>query len=148
MLTTNTQASLLEIKKTFKAPLSRVFKAWTEPEQMTQWFGCGKAQEVHVEQDFRVGGDFCVEVACSDGEQVRMSGTFLEIVPNAKLVYTWNNTSSEFPASDTLVKVEFIDKGDSTEIVLQHSKFNRPVSVQGHTMGWTACFEKLEALLQ
>lgn len=137
--------SILEIQRTIKAPVAKVFKAWTEPDQMNKWFGCNTADSVRISQDFKVGGEYRIDVHCTDGRTVTASGSFLEIVPNRKLVYSWNNTSLEHPATDTLVSVEFIDKGDTTEISLTHSKFDRPVSVQGHSMGWGAALDKLEA---
>ena len=146
MQTTKTDASALEMRKTLKAPVAKVFKAWTEPEQITKWFGCGKTESVRVTQDFRVGGEYRVDLLCDDDENVSMFGTFLEIERDSKLVYTWNNTSAEYPAKDTLVTVEFIDKGDTTEMILKHSKFDKPVIAQGHTMGWGASLDKFAAL--
>jgi len=145
-MTTKTDVSALEMRKTLKAPVDRVFKAWTEPEQMIKWFGCWETSTVNIQQDFRVGGDYSHHIHCEDGKNVTMSGTFLEIVPNKKLVYTWTSTSEEYPAVDTVVTVEFNETGATTELVLKHSKFDRPISVQGHSVGWGAALDKFEAL--
>jgi uncharacterized protein YndB with AHSA1/START domain len=146
MITTKTE-NMLEMRRTFKVSPERMFQIWTEPEHMVNWFGCQKATKVEVEQDFRVGGEYRVAVLLTDGEEVIMTGTFLEIAASSKLVYSWSNTSVEFPASDTLVCVEFIERPTGTEVVLTHSKFSKPVSVQGHSMGWGNCFENIAALL-
>ena len=113
---------------------------------MTKWFGCFETQSVRIEQDFRVGGDYKIKINHSENISVTMSGSFLEIVPNEKLVYSWNSDSVEYPAHNTLVTVEFFDKGATTEILLKHSKFDRPVSVQGHSMGWGGALDKFESL--
>jgi uncharacterized protein YndB with AHSA1/START domain len=139
--------STLEMRRTLKAPIDKVFRAWTEPEQMKMWLGCcDTTASMNMSQDFQVGGEYSFEIQRKDGGIVMITGTFIEIIPNQKLVYSWNNTSLEFPAKDTLVSVQFIDQGDTTEIVLTHSKFDRPVSVQGHSMGWGTAFDKLEAI--
>jgi uncharacterized protein YndB with AHSA1/START domain len=142
-----TDNSVLEIQKTLQASVEKVYRAWTEPDQMSKWFGCAKVGSVEVSQDLRPGGAYRIDAKSSDDEIVTVSGNFIEIIPNRKLVYSWNNTSKEYPASNTLVTVLFIDNGDTTEIKLTHSKFDRPIIVQGHTMGWGAALEKLETLL-
>jgi uncharacterized protein YndB with AHSA1/START domain len=146
MTMTKTDTSTLEMHKTVKASIERVYKAWTEPEQMTKWFGCTGTTQVLVSQDLRVGGEYRISCQGCEGELVAMYGVFQEIKPNQKLVYTWNNTSQEYPAKDTVVSIEFIPRGDETEIVLKHAKFAMPVSVEGHTMGWTTALEKFAAL--
>jgi uncharacterized protein YndB with AHSA1/START domain len=146
--TTKIQETTLEITKTLKAPVEKVYKTWTEAEHMTKWFGCGKTARVNVTQDLRVGGNFRVEMHCTDGEVAIVHGTYKEIVENKKLVYTWTNNSEEFPAADTLVTVEFISKGNETELMLKHENFTKPVSAQGHSMGWGASLEKFGSLFE
>ena len=146
-MTTKIDAAVLEIKRTFKADVKRVYKAWTEPEQMKQWMGCEERSRVSLTQSFVPGGNYCITVMMADERVVQMFGTYLEIVENEKLVYSWNNNSSEYPASDTIVTVEFSPNGENTDVVLTHSKFDRPVSVQGHSLGWGASMERLSSYL-
>src|SRR5271168_486051 len=80
------------VRKTVKAPVEKAFRAWTEPNQMTKWFGCDKVANVQVSQDFRVGGDYRITgESCDSGGAVAVYGTYEEIVQNKKVVYTWNN---------------------------------------------------------
>lgn len=147
MTTTQTQPTTLELKRTLKAPVALVYAAWTQPEQMVKWFGCNQVTNVIINQDFRVGGTYKIDMPlCENGKTVTMSGTFKEIVPNKKLVYTWSNSSTEFPADDTLVTVEFAAIGDTTELTLKHTNFKTEHSAQGHTQGWTDALEKFAAL--
>jgi uncharacterized protein YndB with AHSA1/START domain len=92
------------------------------------------------------GGEYKVVLTLTDGEKVTMSGKFIEVIPNKKLVYSWNNTSKQYPAENTLVTVEFIDQGNTTELRLKHSQFAKPLSAQGHTMGWGDALDKLASL--
>jgi uncharacterized protein YndB with AHSA1/START domain len=146
MTSTKIEPTVLNMRRVIKAPVERVFKAWTEPEQMSKWFGCGTVTRVLVTQDFRVGGEYRISCQCEEGELIAMYGTFKLIDPNRKVVYTWNNTSTEFPAKDTIVTVEFNDNGDTTEILLAHERFTVPVSVEGHSMGWGTALDKFAAL--
>lgn len=143
MVETTTKGNTLEITRTINAPVEKVFRAWTEPEQLGKWFGCDQVHGATVLQDLRVGGQYRIDAACSDGNAALVTGTFKEIVPNQKLVYTWTNSSTEFPARDTLVTVEFFAKGSSTEIHLVHSNFALDRSAEGHTNGWQQCLDKL-----
>jgi uncharacterized protein YndB with AHSA1/START domain len=147
-MTTKTEASVLEVKRTFKADVKRVYKAWTDPEQMKQWMGCEQRSNVSLTQSFVPGGNYCITVRLADERVVQMFGTYLEIVEYKRLVYSWNNNSDEYPASDTIVTIEFTANGECTDVVLTHSKFDRPVSVQGHSVGWGASLERLSSLLQ
>jgi len=146
MMTTNTQPLTLEIRKTVQAPVEKVFKGWTEPDQIRKWFGCDKVASLKVSQDFRIGGEYRMDAQCHDGTPVVVFGTFKEIVKNRKLVYSWTNNSEEHPAHDTLVTVEFIEKGTATEIVLKHTNFGTQAGLEGHSMGWENCLEKFAGL--
>jgi uncharacterized protein YndB with AHSA1/START domain len=155
MTTTQVQPTSLEISKTINAPVEKVFKAWTEPEQIAKWFGCNRVANLCVKQDLRVGGEYRIEgdyvpgMQCGGADNkgaVAIYGQYKEIVINRKLVYTWTNSSTEHPAKDTLVSVEFIDRGNTTDLVLKHTNFALPASAEGHTQGWGECLEKFASL--
>lgn len=145
--TINTKATTLEITKSLKAPVEKVYKTWTQPEHMKNWFGCAQTGETKIVQDFRVGGEYRYEMHLDSGDIAVVTGTFKEIVENKKVVYTWSNNSTEFPAQNTLVTVEFLSKGQETDLVLKHENFAVPVAVEGHTAGWSAALEKFASLL-
>lgn len=138
-----TKTHTLEIRRTIRAPVEKVYRAWTDPDQLTQWFGCDQVSGSRVTQDFRVGGQYRIDANCVDGRPAAVYGTFKEIVPNQKLVYSWTNGSVEFPANDTLVSITFTAKGSETEIHLLHSNFALDKSVEGHTTGWHQSLDKL-----
>lgn len=134
----------VEVSKEISAPVNEVYKAWTEPEQMSKWFCIGEMAEVKVQQDLRVDGQYRLDTTKGCNHQpVLISGVFKEIIPNKKLVYSWTNNSTLHPAKDTVVTVEFIDKGKSTLIVLKHTNFAVEAAVTGHNMGWQAVLAKL-----
>lgn len=145
MIQTKSDLKTVEITRNLKAPVERVYKAWTDSDQMTKWLGCAETGSVKVQQDLRVGGAYRFDISLQDGSSVAMFGTYQEVETNRKLVYTWTNTSEEYPAKDTLVTVEFIAKGEGTELTLRHSNLTE-IAAQGHTLGWGASFDRFEKL--
>jgi len=138
----------VEVSKLISAPVEKVYRAWTEPEQMNKWFGCNRVSGVQVRQDFRIGGEFRIEaIGCADNKPKVVFGTFKKIVPNEILVFSWSNTSEEFPAKDTLVTVEFTRKGDSTLVTVKHTNFVLAETAQAHNMGWTESLDKLAEIV-
>jgi uncharacterized protein YndB with AHSA1/START domain len=146
-ISTNNSHSL-KIQKTFNATIDKVYKAWTEPAKISKWFGRGMVSNIQVTQDLSVGGRYRFEMTTGpDGAVTTIDGIFQQIIPNKKLVYTWNSDSAMYPAADTLVTVEFIDRGNATDIVLEHTNFAFEKFVEGHAVGWTAGFDKLSEFL-
>ncbi len=132
----------LTLKRRINAPPAKVFKAWTEPEQIKRWFGPGQAQVMLAEFDARVGGRYQIIMAASDGERHHVSGTVRELVPNEKLVYTWAWRST--PERESLVTVEFSRDGDGTLLTLTHDRFFDEAARDRHRSGWSGALDKLE----
>jgi len=134
---------IVEVSKEISAPVDKVFKAWTDPNEMKKWF-CRDGSEIRIQQDFRVGGQYKKEVTKGcDGKPVCVSGIYKEIVPEKKLVYTWNNDSEDHGAQNTLVTVEFIDKGKSTIVNIKHSNFITEKAFTRHNSGWQEVLNKV-----
>ena len=78
----------LVIDRVLKAPPSLVWRCWTEPALICQWF-CPRPWSVsEAVVDLRPGGRFFTLMKGPDGEVVPNEGSFLEIVPQRKLVFT------------------------------------------------------------
>ena len=52
----------LEVRRTFKAPREKVFRAWTRPEEMKHWCAPSAEYETQAEVDLRVGGSYRIEM--------------------------------------------------------------------------------------
>lgn len=115
--------AVVEIKRTFKAPLDTVYRAFTEVEAVSQW-GCGNRYEnINLDMDVRPGGVIHHRVkAKEDGSRWTFFGVYQEVEPNTKLVYTfdWKTDWREDP-TPSMVEINFIDQGEETEIQLSHS---------------------------
>lgn len=136
----------LTVRRTFAARRERVFRAWTDPESLRQW-SCPVGMTVtEAEVDLRVGGAYRVAMLPSDkGEASVAYGTYREIHPPERLVYTWRWEGGEM--GETLVTVEFRDLGSETEVVLVHEFFPAPDVRDLHNQGWAACMEHLAQAL-
>jgi len=149
MSPTDTTASptTLQIRRTFRAARERVFDAWTRAETL-QEFLCPENRACEATVDFRIGGGYRLEMLHPDGEIWALRGTYREIVPPERIVCTWSWEEDD-PALEveTVLTLEFIDRGGDTELVLTHANFRDAEQRDGHARGWNGCFEKLEAAL-
>lgn len=101
---TDTQSDCeIVITRIFNAPRELVFKAWTEPKHIEQWWG-PKGFTTRVEQmDFRPGGTWRYVMCGPDGTEYPGNGVFKEVVPPERIVAT-----DQFDEGfEQLVKVAF-----------------------------------------
>lgn len=145
---TTTENDTLNLTRLFKAPRERVFAAFTTPQYMDQWFGCG-GKTTTCTTDFRVGGSYrLVTHSPESGETFIVTGVYREITPPAKVVFTWTyEGDEEWAGCESVVSVEFIASGDQTELRLSQSGFPSAESRGNHSQGWNTCMDKMDALL-
>ena len=137
----------LRLRRTFAASPERVFRAWTTPEEMKQWKAPGEMTTPVAEVDLRVGGKYRIHMRAPDGALHRLVGAYRLVDPPKKLVYTWR-WEDDPDAGETLVTVEFLARGNATDLVLTQELFATDDLRGRHEMGWTQCFEKLSQLVE
>ena len=143
----NAVAEKLVITRTFNAPVERVYAAWTDAEQIKRWFAPGDMSVPEAEADARQGGRYRVQMseAGSDCEFHTAGGVYREVVPNRRLVFTWQWQGSDL---ETLVTLEFKPvSANETELTLCHEGFDSEDTREKHGQGWDGCLAKLEAFL-
>lgn len=143
----------LQLARVFDAPRELVFKAWTDANQFQQWFGaaaCHGAALRSVKVDARIGGRYRLQVQREDGEFFTTVGTYREVKPPERLVFTWQfekdgggDEFGEVEPPEMLVTVEFKARGKQTELVLTHEKFASEESRARHNEGWNRCLDEL-----
>jgi uncharacterized protein YndB with AHSA1/START domain len=74
------------IEREFDAPRQLVFRALTTPELVRRWWHANRGEMTVCEIDVRVGGGFRYALATPDGVEVAFHGTYLEIVPDERVV--------------------------------------------------------------
>ena len=139
----------LSVTRTIRASRQRVFRAWTEPELMLRWFVEADWEMSLCQIDLREGGQYRFEGAIG-GRKWAVWGTYLEVRPPDRLVYTWiweHDYGFGDPTGDTQVTVEFRESGTETEIVLTHDRFDSVRAREDHADGWKTCLDRIERLL-
>ena len=154
----NAPETRLEIRRTFAAPREKVFAAWTERARLEKWM-CRDVPErdpKYTELDLRPGGRYVIEIPVPrEGFTYRGYGVFREVKPPEKLVFTWaweqipppKNKSDEIDHSESLVTVQLLARGNSTEMIFTHEKFVNAKERDSHQQGWDGCFDVLDKAL-
>ncbi|MGO9828720.1 MAG: SRPBCC family protein [Myxococcaceae bacterium] len=128
------------VRRRIDAPAERLFRAWTEPEQLVKWWGPRLARCSQAEVDLRVGGKYRIANAFPDGRVVWISGEFERISPPRELVFTWRLDGSK---NAERVTVRFGQSGGSTEVLVIHERIGSPQDRHGHEQGWEGCLDGL-----
>ena len=144
----------VEVSRTFEAPLELLWKAWTEPEHFMKWYGPKGFTAPTCEIDLREGGRHLWSMLSPDGVQMYSTGTYKEVVPMERLVYTDSYSDAEgnvmspakmgMPATMD-VTVTFEHASGKTKVTVSHVHYGAGAEHAG--MGWEQAFEKLASLL-
>lgn len=140
---TTTRPAVIIVRRV-KAPPARVFAAITTPELMLQWWGVDAGLTLGVEADLRPGGRFSLVFRTLDGRTHNPTGAYHEVVPDRKLVFTW-----EWPGMDewdSLVTFDLKPIDIGTELTLTHAQLP-DAALEGHHAGWSGLLEKLSTFL-
>ena len=90
------------ITRVFDAPVELFYKVWTEPEHIAKWWGPEGFDTRVEEYDFQIGGRSKFVMTGPDGNEYPVTGRFIEIVENKKVVSTDDFSVDSFsdPAAD------------------------------------------------
>jgi uncharacterized protein YndB with AHSA1/START domain len=136
----------LVVTRTFDAPPSMVFKAWSDAELFRRWWapdGFGITL-VGCDMDVRTGGKYRLEFAAGD-QTMAFFGKYLDVVPNERIV--WTNDEGEEGAVTT---VTFADHGGKTLLTfheLYPTAEALEEAMQGSAAGLPTQLDQLEELL-
>jgi uncharacterized protein YndB with AHSA1/START domain len=85
----------LNLKRFFPVAREKVWRAWTDPKALGQWFRPDASFSIPVaEADVRVGGRFRVLMVNAQGEEFDLNGIYREVVSGRRLVMTWGGRTS------------------------------------------------------
>jgi len=134
-------ATTLTLTRLVAAPRADVFRAWTEPELLARWWWPARFQTTY-EVDLRPGGHWRFRTAdLPDLGVLSVGGAYREVRPPERLVYTWTWEGAD--AGETLVTVEFGDRGGQTEVRITHDRFADGRARAEHAQGWADCLDRL-----
>lgn len=134
----------LTLTRRLRARPEKVYAAWTEPENLVRWFGPGQVKPgtTQAELDVRVGGRYRITFTGSNGEYHEVGGTYREVVPNEKLVFSWAWHST--PERESEVTVSIRPDGGGTLLTFHHAQFVDETARDNHQRGWTEFLGNLE----
>ncbi|HEY1995499.1 SRPBCC domain-containing protein [Paraburkholderia sp.] len=132
----------LSLRRHIKASPARIFRAWTEPAQILKWIRPADTEMLHAEMDARVDGRFRMLMRGASGEEHDVSGRYLEVVPDARLVFTWAWRST--PERESLVTIDLRPDGEGTLLTLTHEQFFDEAARDRHQQGWNSWLDCLE----
>jgi uncharacterized protein YndB with AHSA1/START domain len=153
------------IERTIRAPLARVWKAWTEESQLRQWWAPKGFDNLGVKLDLRVGGTMHYGLRSPDGLVFYGRFVFHEIVPEQRLVFVLsfadekgnpvrNPWDGDWPLH-ILTTIEFAEFGGQTEVTVHWIPVNASDAeaqafekgLDSCHEGWSGTFDNLDALI-
>ena len=141
------------LTRVFDAPPQLVWTAWTDPRHMAQWWGPKMFTNPVCELDLRPGGAITIHMRAPDGTVYPMTGTFREIVPPTRLVFTSvarDNDGNALLEGHNVITFE--DVGGKTKVTVQSRAVGlvsfAPQMLAGMEAGWTQSLEKLAGLVE
>lgn len=155
------------ITRIFQAPRNLVYSAWTDPKQMSQWWGPHGFTNPVCRMDVRAGGAYRIVMRSPDNVDYPMKGIFTEVVKNERLVYTcdlsehpdaWHDMidpnrpkGAARPAMNIVTTVTFQEKDGQTLLTVcmdfESAKTRDQHVKLGMNDGWSQSFERLEKLI-
>jgi uncharacterized protein YndB with AHSA1/START domain len=107
------------IERTYEVPIAQVFEAWADPKLKARWFaGSAEALEAGYQLDFRVGGHEVNRGGPPGGPVYTYDSEFRDIVPEQRIVYTYEMFADENRLSVSVATIQFLDQGARTRLVL------------------------------
>lgn len=151
--TTSTEGRDLALTRIIDAPCEKVFKAWTDPALLMQWFAPKPWTTPKVQTDVRVGGSNLFVMASPEGKEFPNTWVCLEAVANKRLVFTDAFTKAWEPSAKAFMTVilTFEDLGGKTRYSARVCHWNDADRIAHENMGfhggWAMCTEQLAALV-
>ena len=147
----NIEHTSLSITRRLDASPEKVFKAWTDPGLLTQWFGPHGVTTTSAEIDLRVGGKYHFTMEEPDGTRHEPKGEYRVIEPSKKLVFTWvldgdSCSGGDGRYTETQVTIELEDVEGSCRLTLTHDFLPSEASKDAHNAGWTGSLDRLEEM--
>jgi uncharacterized protein YndB with AHSA1/START domain len=149
------------VTRVFDAPRALVWKAWTDPKYVMQWWGPKGFTSPFCKMDFRVGGKFLCCMKSPDGQEMWNGGEYHEIVPHEKIVYSLyfaDSKGNKVDPAELGIEHEAIDGArdvaifedfgnGQTKLTLIGNETMEEAKNSGQLEGWIEILDKLAAVV-
>ena len=142
----------LVLSRLIDAPREKLYRAWTEPKLLKEWFAPLPYTTPAAELDVRRGGSSLVVMRAPDGTEMPLRGVYLDIVPNERIVFTDAYTKAWEPSDKPFMTVilTFEDEGGKTRYTARVRHWTiadrEAHEKMGFHKGWGICTDQLAAL--
>lgn len=142
----------LVLTRLINAPREKLFRCWTEPELLKQWFAPLPYTITHAELDVRSGGSNYIVMRSPEGQDMPLRGVYLEVVPNERVVFTDAYTRPWEPSDKPFFTgiITFEDEGGKTRYTARALHWTaedcEAHEKMGFHEGWGQCADQLAAL--
>lgn len=142
----------LVLTRLIHAPREKLFRAWTDPELLKQWFAPLPYTTPKAELDVRPGGASLVVMCSPDGQEMPNRGVYLDVAPNERLVFTDAFISAWEPSEKPFmtVVITFEDEAGGTRYTARVRHWTvadrETHEKMGFHQGWGQCTDQLAAL--
>lgn len=142
----------LVLNRLLDAPRAKIWRAWTDPEQVVKWFAPKPWMVSRAELDVRPGGSSLIVMRSPEGQEFPGQGVYLEVVENERLVFTDAYVSAWMPSEKPFFTgvITLADEGGKTRYIARALHWTVADREEHERMGfhegWGKCSEQLEEL--
>jgi uncharacterized protein YndB with AHSA1/START domain len=150
MMTNDTNE--LVLSRLMDVPREKLYRAWTDPALLKQWFAPLPWTIAEAQLDLRPGGASLIVMRSPDGDEFPNRGVYLEVVENERLVFTDAYTEAWKPSDKPFMTatVTFEDEDGKTRYIARAAHWSeddkKTHEEMGFHEGWGKCADQLEAL--
>jgi uncharacterized protein YndB with AHSA1/START domain len=142
----------LTLTRVLHAPRELVWKVWTDPKHLAQWWGPSGFTNPLCQVDLKINGQLRIDMRGPDGVTYPMDGYFKEITPPERLVFTSLALDDRLqPIFENLNTITFMEEGKNTKLTLHVRVLQitdgAEVYLKGMEQGWTLSLERLQETL-
>lgn len=151
----------VDISYTYDFPVADVFEAWTNPLFLPQWYAPNGCTIEFKNLDIRVGGSFHSCIHNPEFGDCWCIGTYLEIIPGEKIIYSLINADEKgtpidpaqagmhpgWPA-ETTVTVTFSEVSGKTLVNLKQTAPEHVAKKTGAYQSWLQMFERMQTFVE
>lgn len=139
---------VLLIERVFDAPPALVFRLWSDPARVKEWWHPEHHETTRFDMDFRVGGAYRFTAAATTSSHTA-HGVYRQIVEPERIVMTfeWEGTGP-YAGKETLITIDFEPHGQrQTLLTFRQEPFTTEDGRDDHVQGWSQVLDSLAATL-
>lgn len=141
------------IEAEFAASVTRLFQAWTTPEDIKQWFGADEGGPAIANVDLQVGGSWGFVFAEKGGQTDGLAGKYIAIEQDRYLQFSWVHTrrfaeGATEVSPESIVSLTFESREKGSFVRLVHKAIGSESSRMNIGGGWGSSIMKMKVLIE